>query len=62
MSETRGPATYPVRHCSEEIAFNEAERLARIHGGKFFVLEAIGASAKVEVQTARFDDGDGIPF
>ena len=62
MSDGRGIASWPVRHCSESIAFAEAERLTRVNGGKFFVLEAVGACAKVDVQIARFDDGDGIPF
>jgi hypothetical protein len=62
MNDGRGLALYPMRHLSEASAFTEAERLTRQNGGKFFVLEAKGACAKVDVQTARFTDDDGIPF
>jgi len=40
MSEYRGAAPHPHRHLSENAAFAEAQRLAKDHGGKFFVLEA----------------------
>ena len=62
VSEARGPASWPCKHLTESLAFHEAERLARNNGGKFFVMEAKGAAAKVEIQTARFDDNDDIPF
>ncbi len=65
MSEMRGPASYPYRHETESAAFSESVRLAREHGGKFFVMECIGASARLDVVTHKFNrDGsdDEIPF
>ena len=62
VSDQRGPADWPMRHPSEESAFAEAERLARIGTGKFFVLEAKGAAVKKDVVTVRFGDDDQIPF
>lgn len=62
VSDCRGPATWPHRHMSESDAFNEAQRLARTGLGRFFVMEAIGASEKNDVKTVRYTDHDEIPF
>ena len=63
ISEYNGAATRPYRHMSEDAAFTEAQRLTRLYGGKFYVLEAKGATAKVDIMTHRFaDDNDSIPF
>jgi hypothetical protein len=62
VSETRGVADFPYRHPTETEAFTEAQRLARTCSGKFFVMEAKGAAAKLDVQVSRFDDDDQIPF
>lgn len=62
VSETRGPSDWPCRHTSEVSAFAEAERLARTCSGKFFVMEAKGAAAKMDVQVARFGSDDDILF
>lgn len=57
---TAGLSTFPHRHLSRSSAFQEAERLCRLHGGAFFVLQAVGTSERVDVKTESFD-GD-IPF
>lgn len=62
VSGERGPATWPHRHMTEESAFIEAQRLARTCTGRFFVMEAIGASEKNDVKTVRYTDHDEIPF
>jgi hypothetical protein len=64
VSENRGPSDWPCRHNTADSAFNEASRLARYHGGKFFVFECIGASAKVDIVTHKFSDNadEEIPF
>ncbi len=64
INENRGPSDWPCRHNSEQSAFNEAERLARFHGGKFFVFECMGACAKTDIVTHKFTDSpdDEIPF
>lgn len=62
VSDGRGPATWPYRHMSEADAFTEAQRLARTSTGRFFVMEAIGASEKNDVTTVRYLDGTEIPF
>lgn len=62
VSESRGASYCPLRHSNESSAFAEAERLARTHSGKFFVMEAKGAAAKLDVQVSRFDSDDSIPF
>lgn len=62
VSDQRGPASWPCRHTSEESAFREAERLAFENPGKFFVMEAIGASIRNLVRTSRFDHDNEIPF
>lgn len=54
MSKERGAAAFPVRHNSERSAFDEAQRLAKQHGGVFFVLEAKGAAARIDVQIDSF--------
>jgi hypothetical protein len=62
VSEARGPAAAPARHVTAEIAFMEAERLASTCSGKFFVMEAVGASAKRDVVTVKFGNEDSIAF
>ena len=62
VSDGRGPATWPYRHMTEEAAFTEAQRLARTLPGRFFVMEAIGASEKNDVKTVRYTADDEIPF
>lgn len=62
ISDERGPSESPYRHGSERDAFEEAQRLARTHSGKFYVLEAIGASVKLDVRTERFNEDEHIPF
>lgn len=52
----------PFRYMSESAAFREAERLTRMHGGTFFVLEAKGASARTDIQTLKFEESEEIPF
>ena len=59
---TMGLSHSPYRHLSEQAAFTEAERLSRQHGGTFFVLEAKGASARIDVKSERFNDSEEIPF
>lgn len=62
VSDQRGPATWPYRHMTEISAFEEAQRLARTLTGRFFVMEAMGASEKNDVKTVRYTDHDEIPF
>lgn len=53
-----GPPT--VRHPSEAAARDEAKRLARRNPGcVFYVLEAVDAFAKVEVQRVQLDSSPG---
>jgi hypothetical protein len=59
---TSGLSHSPCRHFSEAAAYAEAGRLSRLHKGTFFVLEATGYAALIDVQVTRFDKGDGIPF
>jgi hypothetical protein len=47
---------------TEAAAFTEAQRLARSGTGRFFVMEAVGASEKNDVKTVRYTDSDEIPF
>jgi len=63
----QGPPTW--KHPSAHAATREAERLARLHPGKtFIVLEAIGAVRKVDVEIIPIGRGnaadlaDDIPF
>lgn len=58
----RGFSDNPYRHCSEQLAYTEAERLCRQYGGTFFVLEAKGAATRNDVTVAKFDDAGEIPF
>jgi hypothetical protein len=62
VSDLRGPSQYPYRHLTQQSAFDEAQRLVRVNGGKFWVFEAIGASIRQDVITMKFDDRDEIPF
>jgi len=62
VSDGRGPATWPHKHMTEVEAFTEAKRLASTSTGRFFVMEAIGASEKNDVKTVRYVDHDEIPF
>ena len=55
-----GLAHSPFRHGSEDAAFREAERLSRIHGGIYVVLEAKGKASRVDVMVEKF--GEEIPF
>lgn len=59
VSEEHGPSSRPFRHTSPDSATKEAERLCRVHGGAFFVMEAISVSRKTDVTTTKMDD---IPF
>lgn len=59
---TDGLSHSPFRHVTEEGAFAEAERLSRKSFGTFFVLEAKGATRRIEVQTEKFSNDDEIPF
>lgn len=58
----RGLSHSPFHHFSEEAAFREAERLSRMHGGTFFVLDAKGAAARNDVRVEKFDGREEIPF
>ena len=63
MVQGDGPAR--VRHSVRAIAEREAQRLARESPGTvFYVMEAVAAHRKVDVERVAFDDkfGDGIPF
>jgi hypothetical protein len=59
-SDVNGMASVPHKHDSREAAFNEAKRLTTLHGGKFYVFEAIGSVARNDVQVSVFDE-DEIP-
>lgn len=63
VGEESGMSAYPARHATEELAFAEAERLASLHPGRFYVFEAKGVSKRVEIHTRKFGEGDdSIPF
>lgn len=47
-----------VRQGNEAKARSEAERLARLHGGKFYVLQAIGVAELPSI----YREIDPIPF
>lgn len=51
-------------HRDEQSARMEAERLAKAHGGKFFVLQSIAMVEKNDVQWTEIDEtfGVDIPF
>jgi hypothetical protein len=57
---SEGLAHSPFRHPTSESAFREADRLCRMHGGEFFVLEAKGSASKIDVRIEKY--GDDIPF
>lgn len=57
------PPTF--RHNDIESASKEAERLARVHGGKVHVLASVATVEKTDVRWARHEpptDDDDIPF
>lgn len=55
MVQGQGPASY--RHASQASAEYEAQRLARCHPGQmFFVMEAIAAHRKIEVERIALRD------
>lgn len=55
VSEANGMARYPSKHTTEDSAVKEAERLARLHGGRFYILEARGYAARNDVTTKQFE-------
>ena len=57
-----GMSNFPYRHPNEISATLEAQRLARTHGGCFWVLQAVGAAERVDVRYEQFNDDDQIPF
>jgi hypothetical protein len=61
MSAANGPSPRPYRHERKFSARIEAERLARMHGGKFYVLEAITATERKDIETVVLKEV-GIPF
>lgn len=61
VSSVRGPAPLPHRHTSEANAVLEAERLANIYDGEFYVMQAKSVSVKKSVITTKLDDDEG-PF
>jgi len=54
VSEQKGAAFYPKQHTEEAMAFAEAEKLARVNHGRFFVLECKGIVQKTDVVTHKF--------
>ena len=63
ISAAHGPAHTPYVHGHAHQAFLEAERLARVHGGKFYVLEVKGFAERTDVRTVRYKSEDAdIPF
>jgi len=61
VSSVNGPSKFPHRHTSEANAISEAERLAEIYSGEFYVMQAKSVSVKKSVVTTKLND-DGIPF
>lgn len=51
--------TPSYRHSTYQSALKEAERLARLHGGKFHVLTQSATVEKIDVKVTEYD---GIPF
>jgi hypothetical protein len=62
VSAERGPAAWPCKHATQQFAIDEATRLARAHGGKFFVMEAQIVAQKQDVVVKRLADDMEIPF
>lgn len=52
----------PCMHSSKALAFTEAERLSRMNGGTFFVLEAKGSASRQDVRIEVFKDEEEFPF
>lgn len=57
--EGSNSSTPTYRHTTYQSALNEAERLARLHGGKFHVLMHVATAEKMDVKITEYSP---IPF
>lgn len=70
MVWSEGSRNVTYRHSNEESARNEAARLTKAHGGKFYVLQVIACCERNEVTwtpcdkraQGNFDEDDRDPF
>ncbi len=60
-NERPGTPNPSHKHASEDLAEMEAERLSRMYGGKFFVMQCVGGAFRVDTNRIEVSD-DGVPF